>query len=202
MTVILNSSDVQQNFGAALDHALRGDDVIVARYGAPRVALIEYERYQKLMAAAQALSAGSEADSEAATLSQREQLKEAAASYLLKRDRTAEKSSVQGQPHASLPSTGVPYVTSAPDVCGGRPTIQGTRIPVKTIVGYHKLGLPVDEILDGLPALTAAQVYAALSYYYDHQEEIEREIQESQQAQLIARYGLEVAADGRITLAR
>lgn len=202
MAVILNSSDVQQNFGAALDHALRGDDVIVARYGAPRVALIEYDRYQKLMAAAQALSAGPGADLEAAALSQPEQLKEAAASYLLKRDRTAQKSSVQGQPHASPPPAAAPYVTAAPEVCGGRPTIQGTRIPVKTIVGYHKLGLQMDEILEGLPALTPAKIYAALSYYYDHQDEIERDIQESQPAQLIERYGLEVAADGRVTLAR
>ena len=52
-----------------------------------------------------------------------------------------------------------------------------------------------------LPHLTPAQVYEALSYYYDHAAEIEREIQEDQLAHLIERYGLQVAADGRITLA-
>lgn len=201
MAVILNSSDLQQNFGAALDHALRGDDVIVARYGAPRVALIEYERYQRLVAAAQTLDETPAARPESAAPSEQEQLREAAVPYLLKSGLTsAQEAIAQGQPRA-LPPDAVPHVTSTPGVCGGRPAIRGTRIPVKAIVGYHKLGLRPDEILDGLPALTAAQVYAALSYYYDHQEEIEEDIQESQQEQLIARYGLQVAADGRITVA-
>jgi uncharacterized protein (DUF433 family) len=47
---------------------------------------------------------------------------------------------------------------------------------VKSVVGYYKLGLSVEEILEGLPHLTPAQVHEALSYYHDHQEEIERDI--------------------------
>ncbi len=54
MAVTLNSSQVQQNFGAALDQALRGEDVIVERYGTPRAVLVDYARYQGLVAAAQA----------------------------------------------------------------------------------------------------------------------------------------------------
>jgi len=61
--------------------------------------------------------------------------------------------------------------------------------------------MSVDEILAGLPHVTPAQVYEALSYYYDHLEEIEREIQENQLGRLIERYGLQVAADGRIMVA-
>jgi hypothetical protein len=57
----------------------------------------------------------------------------------------------------------------------------------------------VDETLAALPHLTPAQVYEALSYYYDHVDEIEQEIRENQLASLIERYGLQVAADGRIT---
>jgi len=30
------------------------------------------------------------------------------------------------------------------------------------------MGLSVEEILEGLPHLTPAQVYEALSYYHDH----------------------------------
>jgi uncharacterized protein (DUF433 family) len=90
------------------------------------------------------------------------------------------------------------YLTCIPGVCGGRPIIKGTRTPVKAIVGYYKMGLSVEEILEGLPHLTAAQVYEALSYYHDHQAEIEQDIEESQAERIIERYGLTVTADGRI----
>ena len=92
------------------------------------------------------------------------------------------------------------YITRIAEICGGRPIVKGTRTPVKAIVGYHKLGLSVEEILEGLPHLTPAQVYEALSYYYDHQEEIEQDIEESQVERLIERYGLKVMPDGRIVV--
>lgn len=189
MTVTLNSSQVQQNFGDVLDQALRGDDVIVARYGAPRAALIEYKRYCKLVSAQQALEEAAGAPPSPV------QIKESAVTYQVASDRT-----LPGQ-RWSYAGFETPHVTVTPGVCGGRPAIRGTRIPVKAIAGYHKLGLRMDEILEGLPSLTPAQVYAALSYYYDHQDEIEQEIQEDRQEQLVARYGLQVAADGRITVA-
>jgi len=90
------------------------------------------------------------------------------------------------------------YITRMPGVCGGRPIIKGTRTPVKAIVGYYKMGLSVEEILEGLPHLTPAQVYEALSYYHDHQAEIEQDIEESRVERLIERYGLKVTTDGRI----
>jgi len=95
-------------------------------------------------------------------------------------------------------STEYRYIAREPGVCGGRPIIRGTRTTVKAIVGYYKLGLSVEEILEGLPHLTPAQVYEALSYYYDHQEEIEQDIEESRVERLIERYGLSITADGRI----
>ena len=95
-------------------------------------------------------------------------------------------------------STAYRYITRAPGVCGGRPIILGTRIPVKTIVGYYKLGYSVEEILEGLPHLTPAQVYEASSYYHDHVAEVERDIEASGGQQVIERYGLTVAQDGRI----
>ena len=55
------------------------------------------------------------------------------------------------------------YITRVPEICGGRPIIKGTRTPVKTIVGYYRLGLSVEEILEGLPHLSPAQVYEALA---------------------------------------
>jgi PHD/YefM family antitoxin component YafN of YafNO toxin-antitoxin module len=55
MPVKLKSSDVQQSFGEALDRALLEDDVIVERYGTPRVVIVEYKRYQRLVQAEQEL---------------------------------------------------------------------------------------------------------------------------------------------------
>jgi hypothetical protein len=69
---------------------------------------------------------------------------------------------------------------------------------VKTIVGYYKLGLSVEEILEGLPHLSPAQVYEALSYYHDHTPEIEQDIAESRVERLIERYGLKEAPNGRL----
>lgn len=90
------------------------------------------------------------------------------------------------------------YITRVPGICGGRPIVKGTRTTVKAIVGYYKMGLTVEEILEGLPHLTPAQVYEALSYYHDHQSEIEQDIEQSRVKNLVERYGLKVTPDGRI----
>ena len=49
MTITLKSSEAQQNFGLLMDRALAEDDVIIERYGTPRVALINFHRYQRLL---------------------------------------------------------------------------------------------------------------------------------------------------------
>lgn len=92
------------------------------------------------------------------------------------------------------------YITRVEGVCGGRPIIKGTRIPVKAIVGYYKMGMSVEEILEGLPQLTPAQVHESLTYYYDNQSEIEEDISRSRVEKLLEGYGLEAATDGRIVL--
>jgi len=99
---------------------------------------------------------------------------------------------------AKEPITSHPHITRTPGVCGGRPAIRDTRIPIQTIVGYYKLGMTVDDILSGLPHLTAAQVFDALSYYHDHQAEIEADIAASEPKTLLTRYGLRMEPDGRV----
>ena len=49
------SSEVQQNFGRVMDRAMIEDDVVVERYGSPRVAIVAYERYQELLEAERGL---------------------------------------------------------------------------------------------------------------------------------------------------
>ncbi len=49
MVTRMKSSQVQQEFGEVVDRALAGAEVIVERYGAPRVVILDYKRYQQLL---------------------------------------------------------------------------------------------------------------------------------------------------------
>lgn len=84
-----------------------------------------------------------------------------------------------------------PYIVQVPGICDGRPIIRGTRTPVSTVVGYYKMGESIDEILTALPHLTPAQVLDALSYYHDHQAEMEAWFREhTSQEKLLEAYNL------------
>jgi uncharacterized protein (DUF433 family) len=70
-------------------------------------------------------------------------------------------------------------ITIKPDVCGGKPCVAGTRIRVQDIHVWHELlGLSADEIVSRFPQLTMADVYAALTYYWDHRDEIRQQMQD------------------------
>jgi|MTBAKSStandDraft_1061840.scaffolds.fasta_scaffold28998_2 uncharacterized protein (DUF433 family) len=66
-------------------------------------------------------------------------------------------------------------------VCGGDPVIAGTRISVRLIAELEQSGHTADEIITMYPHLSHAQVYEALSYYYDHKTEIDRSIEENKE---------------------
>ena len=73
----------------------------------------------------------------------------------------------------STESVLVQHIVSTPDIFGGKPCVAGHRIRVMDIVCWHeKRGLSPDEILDLCPDLELADIYAALTYYFDHREEI------------------------------
>jgi uncharacterized protein (DUF433 family) len=73
--------------------------------------------------------------------------------------------------------TAYPHLGRNPRIAGGAPIIEGTRITVRAIAGYYQLGMSVDEILQSLPHLTQSHVHAALAFYFDHQEEIDRDLE-------------------------
>lgn len=73
-----------------------------------------------------------------------------------------------------------PHLTSRPGISGGAPIVKGTRTTVRSIASYYQMGMSVDEILQSLPHLSAAQVHAALTYYFDHQAAINREIRKNE----------------------
>jgi len=75
-----------------------------------------------------------------------------------------------------------------PEMHSGRPTIAGTGVTVRAIAGLYKLGFNAEEIADEM-SLQLAQVYAALTYYHLHTDEIEADIKADSEATLMEQYG-------------
>jgi len=69
------------------------------------------------------------------------------------------------------------YIEKDPAKYEGKAVIKGTRIPAASIINHYRSGMSVEEILEGYPSLSPAQLFDALSYYFDHKEEIDRELE-------------------------
>ena len=68
------------------------------------------------------------------------------------------------------------HIEITPGIAGGKPRITGHRITVQDIVIWHeRMGMSADEIATE-HSLSLSDVYAALAYYYDHREEIDKSI--------------------------
>jgi uncharacterized protein (DUF433 family) len=69
------------------------------------------------------------------------------------------------------------YVTRNPAILQGEPIITGTQVAVRDIVVLWKLGTKPEDIPQKLLHLvTAAQVFDAISFYLDNQQEIDEQI--------------------------
>jgi len=75
-----------------------------------------------------------------------------------------------------------PYIERDLAMHSGEPTVRGSAITVRTIVERTQLGDTPAEIVEAYPVLTLARVHAALGYYYDCSDEIDRYIRENQEA--------------------
>src|ERR687885_2526328 len=75
-----------------------------------------------------------------------------------------------------LTATEHPYVVTDEGILSGEPIILGTRTPIRAIVENWRMGIAPEELPLHLPHLTIAQVFDALSYYSDHQDEIDAHI--------------------------
>ena len=71
-------------------------------------------------------------------------------------------------------------IVSDPDICGGKPRLAGRRITVQDIVIWHEWqGRSADEISNDYD-LSLAEVYGALSFYFDHMAEIDQRIRDDE----------------------
>jgi uncharacterized protein (DUF433 family) len=79
---------------------------------------------------------------------------------------------VTASPPAPIERTEHPHVVKSADVLSGEPTVDGTRLAVRhVLIHCRDLGETPEAIADHF-GLALAQVLDALSYCYDHPEEV------------------------------
>ena len=91
-----------------------------------------------------------------------------------------------------------PYVVCTAGVCGGRPRIRESRIPVGIIAELYREGEPVREILATYPHLDPRAVHDAIGYYLDHRQEIDDEIEANSLEAVLEETGAVLGEDGVI----
>lgn len=57
-----------------------------------------------------------------------------------------------------------PYITAAPDVAGGRPTVAGTRLSVEFLLGLLAAGWTPAQLLESYPTLTPEGLRAVFAF--------------------------------------
>ena len=72
------------------------------------------------------------------------------------------------------------HIEITPGIMGGKPRIAGHRISVQDVAIWHsELGYTVEQIASDYN-LSLADVFAALAYYHDHREEIDKSIKDGE----------------------
>ena len=64
-----------------------------------------------------------------------------------------------------------PHIVRLDGVCGGEPVVDGLRVTVRHVAALNRRGETIVEIAEDL-GITEAQVFYALSYFFDHHDEI------------------------------
>ena len=72
----------------------------------------------------------------------------------------------------------------------GVPVVAGTGFKVRILVEAYLAGATPAQLLNEYPQLTLGAVHGALTYYYDHREEIDQEISNGRRLaeQMMAEY--------------
>jgi uncharacterized protein (DUF433 family) len=74
-----------------------------------------------------------------------------------------------------------PHIVRHTGVCGGEPVIDGLRVTVRHVATLHQRSETILDIAEAL-GLTEAHVFHALSYFFDHKDEIQALIDEEEVA--------------------
>lgn len=95
-------------------------------------------------------------------------------------------------------STDHPHIAKIGGARGGRPVIRGTGVTVDLIGFLFKVGESVEDILLYYPHLKPAQVYDAISFYLDHQSEIDEYLERNKIEYILEEFNLEMDERGII----
>jgi len=63
-----------------------------------------------------------------------------------------------------MPNELLNRVVADPKICGGKPCIRGTRIPIAIILASLAEGMSAEEIIEHYPHLSTEDIRAALAY--------------------------------------
>lgn len=75
------------------------------------------------------------------------------------------------------------YIEQRSTSVGTQAYLRGTRVAVRHVAAFLKTGRTAEEITrEDLPHLPVSAIFEAIAYYYDHQEEIEAEIEANSSA--------------------
>lgn len=93
------------------------------------------------------------------------------------RERACQKSALRQKLHETMTLAVLDkYIEATPGICGGKPRIAGHRITVQNVALWHEReGKSVDEIATEHD-LSLSAVHAALAYYYDHKDNVDRSV--------------------------
>lgn len=78
----------------------------------------------------------------------------------------------------SVVQTAHPHIVKIEGHLGGEPMVRSVQVAVRTIVEQTRLDVTPEELVKNYSPITLAEIYDALSYYYDHTDEIEQIIAE------------------------
>jgi uncharacterized protein (DUF433 family) len=93
-----------------------------------------------------------------------------------------------------------PHIVQDPRILGGEPIIAGQRVAVRHVVVAYLQGDTIEALMRSFD-LTEAQVHDALSYYYDHKQEIEKQIEQNK-LRAVMREGDLLYVEGKGLLSR
>jgi uncharacterized protein (DUF433 family) len=71
------------------------------------------------------------------------------------------------------------YIVKTPGIVGGKARVNGSRIPVWTLVAHYLNGASPEALANDFE-ISLAQVHGGLAYYYEHREEIDPLIREDE----------------------
>jgi uncharacterized protein (DUF433 family) len=99
------------------------------------------------------------------------------------------------------------HIERRDDECGGQPYVVGTDVRVVDVYNWHELQrCTPEQIVSEHPQLTLADIHSALAYYFDHRDEIQRDLKAADESAVsepveqgpdfLERLRARIAADG------